>query len=165
MSRLSNVRPRLDAGRSPITRAPISERERTALRDRSAPWRRWYRTKRWQQLRVEVIAAAEFRCAVTGVRCSGTHPAPDAPTVDHKIPHRGLSELFWDRGNLQLVARVVHDTVKASIEAGGDGLDAKRARAIERGLGLDLSPGSPIRGAIAARVALMRDALRQAGAE
>jgi hypothetical protein len=50
---------------------------------------------------------------------SGKHPAPDSPVVDHKVPHRGNPELFWSLANLQSVSKAYHDSVKQSMERGG----------------------------------------------
>ncbi len=83
-------------------------------------WRRWYATARWRKLSAEVIADAGMRCEQTGVPLIGRAPAPDSPVVDHKVPHRGDPDLFWDRGNLQAVSKAWHDSVKQRQERRGD---------------------------------------------
>lgn len=50
---------------------------------------------------------------------SGKYPADNAPTVDHKRPHRGDLALFWDESNLQAVAKGWHDKIKQSLEKRG----------------------------------------------
>jgi 5-methylcytosine-specific restriction endonuclease McrA len=39
--------------------------------------------------------------------------------VDHKVPHRGDSELFWDRKNWQTLCKPCHDSHKQRLEKGG----------------------------------------------
>jgi 5-methylcytosine-specific restriction enzyme A len=54
--------------------------------------------------------------------------------VDHKLPHRGDSKLFFDASNLQSLAKQCHDSWKQALERSGtdviQGCD-------ERGLPLD----------------------------
>jgi 5-methylcytosine-specific restriction protein A len=42
-----------------------------------------------------------------------------ASVVDHKIPHRGDQDLFWDEANWQSWCKPCHDSVKQAEEAGG----------------------------------------------
>jgi 5-methylcytosine-specific restriction enzyme A len=44
-----------------------------------------------------------------------------AEVVDHKIPHRGDSTLFFDENNLQSMTKAHHDSMKQSEERGGAG--------------------------------------------
>ena len=46
-----------------------------------------------------------------------------ANVVDHVIPHRGNSRLFWDTKNLQSMNKACHDKYKQSQESGGQGFD------------------------------------------
>lgn len=39
--------------------------------------------------------------------------------VDHKIPHRGDSKLFFDAGNLWSLAKQCHDSWKQALERTG----------------------------------------------
>lgn len=39
--------------------------------------------------------------------------------VDHKLPHRGNSALFFDAGNLQSLAKKCHDSWKQALERSG----------------------------------------------
>jgi 5-methylcytosine-specific restriction protein A len=50
-----------------------------------------------------------------------------ASVVDHKIPHRGDMQLFWDRSNWQAMAKACHDA-KTAREDGGFGNQAARGR-------------------------------------
>ncbi|GFM73594.1 HNH endonuclease [Pseudomonas cichorii] len=42
-----------------------------------------------------------------------------ASVVDHKIPHRGDQDLFWNQGNWQSLCKTCHDSVKQAEEAAG----------------------------------------------
>lgn len=42
-----------------------------------------------------------------------------ATVVDHKIPHKGDKQLFWDRKNWQGLCKPCHDGPKAKLEASG----------------------------------------------
>ncbi len=42
-----------------------------------------------------------------------------ATVVDHKIPHRGDMQLFWDSNNWQAMAKECHDSYKARLERSG----------------------------------------------
>lgn len=42
-----------------------------------------------------------------------------ASVVDHKIPHRGDSTLFWDQSNWQALCKPCHDSWKQRQEKGG----------------------------------------------
>lgn len=76
----------------------------------------WYKSRRWQALRDEQLAREPF--------CQCPHHVGKqvyAEVVDHKIPHRGDSSLFFDAGNLQSMAKECHDSRKQSQEKGGAG--------------------------------------------
>lgn len=92
--------------------AKQKERTRLAERDKQKPWRRWYKTAEWQDLRLEVLTRDGYVCQQTGVALVGVHPAPNSPVVDHKKAHRGDHDLFWDSSNLQAVSKEWHDKVK-----------------------------------------------------
>jgi 5-methylcytosine-specific restriction enzyme A len=80
-------------------------------RNDAAPWRAWYRTRRWADMRVAVFARDGFICQRTGQVVMGKHPAPDSPVANHKRPHRGNPALFWDMNNIETVAKSVHDSL------------------------------------------------------
>lgn len=79
-------------------------------------YRRWYKTKRWQQKRARQLRR-DPKCQCP--HCKGEQL--DADTVDHRIAHKGDSRLFWDENNLQSMAKVCHDRFKQSQERGGVG--------------------------------------------
>jgi 5-methylcytosine-specific restriction endonuclease McrA len=100
-------------GRQPARLAiPITEAERSKQRAAIMPGRALYNTKRWKQLRLEVLRRDGFTCQQTGVRLTGKAPAPNSPVVDHIRPHRGDAALFFDPANLQSVSKAWHDSEK-----------------------------------------------------
>nr|WP_206080256.1 HNH endonuclease [Pacificoceanicola onchidii] len=116
---MSAAQPRLGSMPSRLGRSPKSEAERSRHRDQTQAWRSWYKTARWQKLRRKVLKRDGYICQATGVALVGKYPAPNSPVVDHKRPHRGDPELFWDEDNLHAVSKDYHDRVKQSIEKRG----------------------------------------------
>lgn len=95
------------------------ESAQARLQSKAPAWKRWYKTARWQKLRKRIIERDGLFCQQTGERLSGKHPAHNSPVVDHKRPHRGDPDLFWDEGNLQVVSKGYHDSVKQRLEKSG----------------------------------------------
>ena len=110
---------RLRRAPSRLRAAPVAERDRSRQRDANQPWRAWYKTSRWQKLRLKILKRDGYTCQATGVMLVGKYPAADSPVVDHKHPHRGDADLFWDERNLQALSKEYHDKVKQSIEKRG----------------------------------------------
>lgn len=81
-------------------------------RDANSPWRRFYKTARWQKLRWRVLVRDLFTCRFCG------HVEADTSLLvaDHIKPHRGDETLFWDERNLQCLCKTCHDSVKRRIE-------------------------------------------------
>ena len=109
MGRLKVVPSRLKVPAPRIGFASGDQRAGDRARNAAAPWRAWYRTERWADLRTAVFARDGFRCQRTGKLCMGEYPAPDSPVANHKKPHRGNPDLFWDINNIETVAKSVHD--------------------------------------------------------
>lgn len=85
------------------------------------PYKRWYKTARWQKLRWSVLVRDLFTCAM----CGWSGPDTSKLVADHKDPHRGDPEKFWDPNNLQVLCKTpCHDSYKQSIEKGGSGKTA-----------------------------------------
>ena len=84
----------------------------TAISRNTAGWRQWYKSARWQRLRIEVLVRDQYTCQQTGVILSGRANAPDSPVVDHIKQHNGDPQLFWDPANLQAVSKAWHDSEK-----------------------------------------------------
>jgi len=80
----------------------------------------WLNSTRWRKLRLRVLVRDEYICQQTGVALIGKYPTGNSPVVDHKVPHRGDPDLFWDENNLQAVAKDWHDSVKQGIEKRGE---------------------------------------------
>lgn len=118
MGRLKALKPRLQKAKSRIRYMTREEADAAWLRarDRNEEWRKWYKTARWQKLRLFVLQRDGYRCQQTGVLLTGKYPAPDSPTVDHKQAHGGNPDLFWDPNNLQAVSKEWHDRVKQAQE-------------------------------------------------
>jgi len=79
-------------------------------RDRPQPWRRWYKTQRWQRLRDEVLLRDLFTCQRP--ECGRIEGDTSQLVCDHVRPHRGDEALFFDRSNLMTICKPCHDTIK-----------------------------------------------------
>lgn len=101
---------------SRLGRAPGDEKARDRERRDTQEWRSWYKSKRWQDLRQEILKRDRFVCQQTGILCVAKAPAPNSPVIDHKRPHRGDPDLFWDPDNLQCVSKAYHDSEKQKEE-------------------------------------------------
>jgi len=91
--------------------ARLHERNRT----RNEPWRKWYHTAHWRNLRTIVLARDPI-CKLCN-RAAST-------VADHIRPHKGVWYLFCDLLNLQGVCKVCHDK-KTATEDGGFGTQPK----------------------------------------
>jgi 5-methylcytosine-specific restriction endonuclease McrA len=118
MSRLKSPPPLLAMlpAALPFPTRQEAEAARFVARDRNEPWRAWYRTARWQKLRLFVLTRDLWTCQQTGVLLIGKYPTDNSPVVDHIKPHRGDPVLFWDPFNLQALAKAYHDTTKQAEE-------------------------------------------------
>lgn len=92
------------------------EKQRLRQREENTAYRKWYRTKRWQRLRLQVLKRDLWTCQQTGILLIGKAGEPNSPVVDHVRAHNGNPDLFWAIGNLQAVAKSWHDSVKQSAE-------------------------------------------------
>lgn len=114
---LRSLPSRVSPAPSRIGRAPRHIGAQPKRERNNAPWRAWYSTKAWQELRLRVFERDGYICQRTGLICAGKHPAPDSPTANHKVPHRGDPVLFWDEDNIETVTKQVHDTAIQAEEA------------------------------------------------
>ncbi|MDF1606966.1 HNH endonuclease [Hoeflea sp. YIM 152468] len=71
--------------------------------------RRWYKTARWQKLKVKVHVRDLYVCQVTGVLCGGKYPTGNSPVADHITEPEGDPDLFWDIDNIRTVSKEYHD--------------------------------------------------------
>lgn len=78
------------------------------------PWKAWYKTARWQALRLSIFHRDLFKCQWPG--CGRIEGNTSKLVCDHIIPHRGDERLFWDETNLQTLCKPCHDRLKQSAE-------------------------------------------------
>jgi 5-methylcytosine-specific restriction endonuclease McrA len=103
---MQNLKPQLATLPPILGYAPNDEAAQSRYRDDTQPWRRWYKTSRWQQLRWSVLVRDCFRCQ----RCG--HVTPSAQLVcDHIKPHRGNAKAFWS-GPFQTLCAECHNSAK-----------------------------------------------------
>lgn len=76
------------------------------------PSHRWYRTARWQALRLRIFLRDLFICQ----KCARPEGNTALLVADHIKPHRGDERLFWDEANLQTLCKECHDTMKRKEE-------------------------------------------------
>ena len=100
----------------PDTAQMATEQARIRSRERDAalPWRRWYKTARWQRLRWFVLVRDLFTCQMPG--CGRVEPDTAQLVADHIRPHRGDEALFWAETNIQCVCKSCHDGLKQRLE-------------------------------------------------
>ena len=106
MARLTRLKPRL-SHRRPVSAAPSGRQAYDAARDKQE-WRRWYKTARWQRLRMVVLTRDLFTCQ----RCWRIEADTSLLVADHRRAHRGDEALFWDERNLQCLCKRCHDSAK-----------------------------------------------------
>lgn len=94
--------------------APTSEQERNRKRDADLAHRAWYKTSRWQKLRMSILIRDLLTCQMPG--CGRIDGNTSRLVADHKTPHRGDERLFWDENNLQCLCKPCHDRLKQSQE-------------------------------------------------
>lgn len=82
--------------------------------DRAKPWKRLYKTARWQQLRMRVFIRDLFTCQDKD--CGRIEGDTSQLVADHIKPHRGDERLFWDEANIQTLCKPCHDTKKQKEE-------------------------------------------------
>lgn len=112
MARLKRLGQPLGALRPTGRRLDAGEAERSARRDATEAWRKWYKTARWQRLRWQVLTEAGFECAM----CGRVEGAKGRMVCDHVRPHRGDEALFW-AGPFQALCKCCHDGDKQRAEA------------------------------------------------
>ena len=76
------------------------------------PWRKWYKTARWQALRFATFLRDLFKCQMCGRLEADTSKL----VCDHRVPHRGSEKLFFDPSNLWTLCKRCHDTAKRNEE-------------------------------------------------
>lgn len=121
--KLRHIRPGLPVIGQRLMREPGDRKAFDRTREAEQHWRPWYRTARWQALRLAVFLRDNYTCQRTGIVLGGRGNEPDAPVAHHKVKHNGDPALFWDEGNVETVAKAWHD---------GEGQRQERAEAARR---------------------------------
>ncbi len=87
-----------------------------ARRREDAPWRRLYGTQRWKNTRADQLAREPLcrMCLDQGVVTAAT-------VCDHRDPHRGDLDKFWN-GPFQSLCKPHHDSEKQREERGPAGV-------------------------------------------
>ena len=116
MARLKAPPSRLTALR-PLLVAPKEEAGRTTYRATAIHYRQWYGTSRWQKLRAKIKHRDLYLCQMPG--CGKACAEKYQAEVDHKRPHRGDPELFWNEDNLWTLCVHCHSSVKQREERQG----------------------------------------------
>ena len=107
MARLTSMPSRLAS--APARLSSIgSGPDRLKRRDQNVEWRKWYKTARWRKLRSKILERDRFTCC----RCNRPQLLSRNLVADHRLPHRGGEDLFWDEGNLQCMCKECHDRHK-----------------------------------------------------
>jgi 5-methylcytosine-specific restriction endonuclease McrA len=81
---------------------------------RQIEWRKWYNLARWKRLRWQTLVRDLFTCQM----CNRIEGDTSLLVCDHKEPHRGDPDLFWDPENLQCLCKPCHDKDKQRAEQG-----------------------------------------------
>jgi 5-methylcytosine-specific restriction enzyme A len=69
--------------------------------------KRWYDSVRWRKARAMFLRYSPLCCM-----CSKRGMTVVATIVDHKIPHKGDYDLFWNQDNWQSLCASCHSGVK-----------------------------------------------------
>ncbi len=103
--------------------SPVQSRLQPAA-DKLAPGDSWRSDKHganargytyaWQRARLDFLAVNPL-CAM----CKASGRVTESCVVDHREPHRGDMELFWNRDNWQALCVTCHSKHKQRIEARG----------------------------------------------
>ncbi len=93
---------------------PLDKRERNREYDqrRGSARERGYNA-RWQKARATYLQRNPL-C----VMCQKEGRVTPATVIDHRIPHKGDQQLFWDTGNWQALCKPHHDRDKQREERG-----------------------------------------------
>lgn len=115
MGRLSSPPARLGSAPYRLALAPADSAQR---RTELTPWRPWYSTARWRELRMRTFKRDHYTCQWPG--CGKVQGNPAMLVCDHRRRHGGRPDLFWDEANLQTLCKSpCHDKHKQRQEAEG----------------------------------------------
>jgi len=89
-------------------------RRHDARRRALKPWRAWYKSARWQALRLAQLSKQPL-CE----RCWESGKVTAATVVHHRKKHEGNEVLFFDPANLASSCAPCHDATEQQIERRG----------------------------------------------
>jgi 5-methylcytosine-specific restriction protein A len=93
----------------------LSKKRRDYLRsDEAKEYRKLYSTQRWRKGRL-----AHLRAHPLCVYCAAMDQVTAATVVDHRVPHKGDLDLFYDPNNYQSLCAPCHDGAKSREESIG----------------------------------------------
>jgi len=113
MGRLTSLKSGLTTLRPSMAYMPEGEKERNKARA-DLPWRKWYNSKRWKDLRWTVLLRDMFKCQ----RCGRLEANSSQLVANHKRPHHGNERLFWSIDNIETACKPCHDSVIQREEKG-----------------------------------------------
>jgi 5-methylcytosine-specific restriction enzyme A len=118
MTKIRFVRPQLGTVRSQLAMSTGAKtaRDMDRRRDRDDPCRAFYKTARWQRLRLEIFLRDRYTCQRP--KCGRLESDTSQLVCDHIEPHNGDTEKFW-AGPFQTLCKRCHDRDKQRIEHAG----------------------------------------------
>ncbi|WP_300534616.1 HNH endonuclease signature motif containing protein [uncultured Mameliella sp.] len=105
---MARLKPMSSGLTSLATRLSHLDQTRDQARGAVKRSRAWYNSKRWQEMRRQVLQDAGFTCA----RCGFASLEKWGLVADHIEPHREDEARFWDRENLQCLCWTCHSRDK-----------------------------------------------------
>lgn len=83
-------------------------------RDDLTPWRKWYKTKQWYELRKRIFLRDRFTCQEPD--CRKLEFDSSLLVAHHVKAHKGSPKLFWDESNIRTACKPCHDGIIQSRE-------------------------------------------------
>ena len=105
---MARLKPMSSGLTSLATRLSHLDQTRDQARGAVKRSRAWYNSKRWQEMRRQVLQDAGFTCA----RCGFASLEKGGLVADRIEPHREDEARFWDRENLQCLCWTCHSRDK-----------------------------------------------------
>lgn len=105
MSKLRAMPSRLGSMPSRLGAPMPTEQDHDRQRAKVQPWRAWYKTARWRAARMACFVRDGFTCQ----RCGRLEGDTSRLVCNHRVPHRGNAQMFWDEGNHMTACKPCHD--------------------------------------------------------
>lgn len=109
MARLATMKAGLAVSPNPLAPQVTNEAQRQQQRVQHDPWRKWYHTKRWYQLRWSILVRDLFTCQEPG--CGRMEHKTSLLVAHHREPHKGNPDRFWAESNLVCICKQCHDSI------------------------------------------------------